>query len=133
MVSTVVEVNGRNLSLSPTNIGMDDLARRCNKGRTSYVILEPGDATRYEIYLVPFKNPRLRMSGTSSNFVLVAMPNVGTYPFNVSGPVHLGYIVEKLGLKGPWGQHTAGVISSFLLVLGQWMDDLKDMSGEVED
>jgi hypothetical protein len=122
-------------NLNPKNISFSDLARRCMKGRTSYVVLEPGDATRYELYIVPFRNYHLRMQGTTQEYVLVSLVGVGAYAFSLTGRPHAGYVYEKLNLKRLKGEgtgmHTANVVAGFIAALGEWVLDLENQ-GVVE-
>jgi hypothetical protein len=41
------------LDYNPTNVGMNELAFRIGQGIPARVILEPGDATRYEFLIIP--------------------------------------------------------------------------------
>lgn len=51
------EYGGRLLSPEPTNLSLKVLAGGLSAGHTAYAQLEPGDATRYDILLVPMWGP----------------------------------------------------------------------------
>lgn len=44
---------GRAMNLTPLNITLDELGGRLARGATTLIVLEPGDATRYEFMVVP--------------------------------------------------------------------------------
>lgn len=127
-METTVKIGSHTLNMEPHNVSMDVLARRCVKGRTTYVRLMPGDATLYEIYVVPFKNPHLKMSGTTQDFVLLAIPGKGAYPFCLWTKADVGYIRDKLGVD----EWTAKVVAEFLRVLWTAVQTV-DERDEVED
>lgn len=52
---------GKELSLEPINISMDEVVKELQHGETVYVILEPGDATRYELLITPLWGWQRRM------------------------------------------------------------------------
>jgi hypothetical protein len=41
------------LTYTPSNIGMNELVTRLKRGLATRIILEPGDATRYELMIIP--------------------------------------------------------------------------------
>lgn len=49
-----LEYRGRALSAEPSNASLAYVANLLNVGRPAYVCLEPGDATRYDLLIVPF-------------------------------------------------------------------------------
>lgn len=53
------EVNGRAMYPEPRNMSVAELAALLDQGHTVSVCLEPGDATRYDVLLVPVWGPHV--------------------------------------------------------------------------
>lgn len=129
MESTIVEVDGRQMTFNPSNIDMIDLARRCNKGRTSYVILEPGDRSKYTLYVVPFKNPHLRMPGCDGSYLMLVIPGQGAYPFSINNPPSDGYLVSALRVT----EWTGEILATFFRILASHVEAFAKDTDTVED
>lgn len=119
------------MNCKPKNIDMEALARRCLKGRTSRVILEPGDMTRYELYIIPFGNPKLRQGGTDETYSLLVVTSPqsqqSAYPFShVFDPDH-GYMKSHLRVD----DHVAWILCQFWTELSDVVRSLAQHSDTV--
>lgn len=105
------------MNCKPKNIELEALARRTLKGRTSRVILEPGDTTRYELYIIPFANPKLRQSGTDTTHSLLVITGPracqSAYPFSHTFDPNEGYMQSHLRVD----EHVAGILCQFWIEL----------------
>ncbi len=74
-----ITYNNKEMQFAPINVDLDELIPEINGGNPAVVILEPGDATRYVLLLVPLSigiAPHLRgfgiPSAEASNYIFVS-------------------------------------------------------------
>ncbi len=61
-----LEYHGRQMSVQPLDLELRDVAWMLNVGTAVTVRLEPGDATRYELLLVPMAGPFIKIGNYSA-------------------------------------------------------------------
>lgn len=113
------------MKLEPTNIGMDRLVLTLYEGNPAVVQLEPGDATRYCLLIVPAWSPEVKgsldmfgiPSEHCSRYLLVTKMNglKGTMGFV---PLNDGVLVEH---------HFDEIVTNFwsMRLLAWWFEILK--------
>lgn len=113
-MTETVEYLGKDLNLNPIgDLSLGIVAEELALGRAVTVILEPGDATRYVLTLVPMVSPLVHEGWWNlddpSRYLLVCRQGGACYP--LSDRSVPGYIYEHLELNN---HHTSNVYYAFL-------------------
>jgi hypothetical protein len=106
----------RTLDLAPRNATLTELAVELSLGNAVGAVLEPGDATRYDLLLVPCwtesVSPVAVGTGDRGGYLLVGIV-AGSQLAVLPRHAHWTYVLEKLRPHRD-NEHSAAVVADFL-------------------
>lgn len=83
--------------VEPLNISLAEAGRRLAANQTVRIHIEPGDATRYEFFLLPMSDRNLQVQGTNEEHLMVAIYSPSRYGVY---PVRVPYSEKDIGHTG---------------------------------
>lgn len=120
------------MNLAPRNASLAEIASRLAMNLTARVVIEPGDMTRYEFYLIPMGDPHLRSAGTGQGHFMISIVTPH-WAVHVAYPVFfgagvgdhtVGYLIEHMFFRPEHTQtETVRVIVGFLKLLWDFVHE----------
>lgn len=121
-----LQYGNKKMDLHPTNISLGEAITRLYHGEATHIDLQPGDATRYQLYLIPCWNPLLKPGNLNredaKTFIVLSVLNLhrGVHLLNLLDTAEsLFYTLSEYKMNN-WSRH---LLSSFVCRLGHELQD----------
>lgn len=116
-----LEYHGRQMEAEPSNIPLSGVVHQLRDGRTVYVCLEPGDATRYDLLITPFSGIRGNNQGPRNEGLPTWNPD--EEHFVVSRLVDMRPLHSAVIWRDCWdGEHIA--LARYGVGVNEWTHEL---------
>lgn len=121
-----LQYGSQKMDLNPVNMSLGEITTRLFHGEAVYVELQPGDATRYQFYLIPCWSTLLRPTNLgpeeAKTFVVMAVLNLhrGTHLLNLLDDSLGAFYTLSEDKMNLWSKH---LLASFMGRLRHTMQD----------